>query len=244
MPDEAMRSVLARWRSLGVQFDVAPARGTPDLERLLLETASMLPGNPRLLTTSVAWLRRHGDAIARHRLRRLISTELDPAAAPALALLLDAADEGEHPARFAAVLGDLHPADVPRPLFDVERTSPALVTRAHRRASAVSRRWHLWAEPVEPRPDVLAPSVTVMERHPRLRLATDFRGDMRASVMAALLHDPESGNGETGLAAAAGGSRAQVRNALANLELTGRARRLRTPGVRRTRILLADCAPA
>jgi hypothetical protein len=244
MPDEAMRSVLSRWRSLGVHFDVASARGTPDLERLLLDTASLLPRNARLFHTTVAWLRRHGDAIARHRLRRLIATEPDHDALPALALLLDSADEGEHPARFAAVIGDLRPADVPHPLFDVERATATLVERARRRASAVSLRWHLWAEPAEPRQDVLAPSMTVMEKHPRLRLATDFRGDMRASVMAALLHDPDSGNGETSLAAAAGGSRAQVRNALANLELTGRARRVRTPGIRRTRIVVDDCAPA
>jgi hypothetical protein len=234
---DADRSVLCRWRALGIQFDVAPSKGTPDLERLLLDTARELPGNPRLLPMVVTWLRRYGDAVARNRLRRLIASELAPKDGPALALLLDAADEDEHPARFAAILRDLRPASTPAPLFDVERATAALADRARRRASDVSRRWGRWAEPVEPRPDTLAPPTTVMRRHPWLRLATDFRGDMRASVMSALLHDPDSRDSETSLARAAGGSRAQVRNALANLELTGRARRLRKPGIRRTQIL-------
>jgi hypothetical protein len=234
---DADRSVLCRWRALGIQFDVAPSKGTPDLERLLLDTARELPGNPRLLPMVVTWLRRYGDAVARNRLRRLIASELAPKDGAALALLLDAADEDEHPARFAAILRDLRPASTPAPLFDVERGTAALADRARRRASDVSRRWGRWAEPVEPRPDTLAPPTTVMRRHPWLRLATDFRGDMRASVMSALLHDPDSRDSETSLARAAGGSRAQVRNALANLELTGRARRLRKPGIRRTQIL-------
>jgi hypothetical protein len=109
-----MRSVLSRWRSLGVHFDVASARGTPDLERLLLDTASLLPRNARLFHTTVAWLRRHGDAIARHRLRRLIATEPDHDALPALALLLDSSRtrssmSSERPPRSSNVHGGGRP---------------------------------------------------------------------------------------------------------------------------------------
>ncbi len=58
----------------------------------------------------------------------------------------------------------------------------------------------------------------------------DLRGDLRASVLASLRFDPGAGTSEVSLAEASGGSRAQVRNALDNLELTGRVRRLPNQG--------------
>ena len=62
----------------------------------------------------------------------------------------------------------------------------------------------------------------MMSRHPDLRTRADFRGDLGASVLAALRHDAGAGTSESRLAELAGGSRSQVRNALANLQLTGR----------------------
>jgi hypothetical protein len=236
MAADVRSSVVGRWRALGIAFDARPSGHDPDLERLLLDTARALPAMPRLLPMVATWLQRYGDAVARHRLRRLAVDELAPEGHPALGVLLESADEGLHPARFPMVLKDLRPAAVPQPLFEVESLTPSLRERARRRASACSRRWGGWCEPVEFREDVLEPAQRVLRRHPWLRLAADFRGDLRASVIAALRHDPEARDSEVGLAHAAGGSRAQVRNALANLELTGRATRTREPGVRRTRI--------
>ena len=91
---------------------------------------------------------------------------------------------------------------------------------------------------MEPRSDALAPAHVVMSRNPWLRLAMDFRGDLRAAVVASLRHDSDARISESALTRCAGGSRAQVRNALANLELTGRAARIRSPGVRKTRIVV------
>lgn len=236
MAVDLQKSVIGRWRALGIAFDARPLGHDPDLERLLLDTARAMPAMPRLLPMVATWLERYGDAVARHRLRRLAMDELAPESHPTLGILLESADEGQHPARFPTVLKDLRPAAVPQPLFEVERATRALSDRARRRASTLSVRWGAWCEPVEFRPDTLGPTQRVMRRNPWLRLAADFRGDLRASVVAALRHDPEARESEVGLARAAGGSRAQVRNALANLELTGHAERVREPGVRRTRI--------
>jgi predicted transcriptional regulator len=69
-----------------------------------------------------------------------------------------------------------------------------------------------------------------MERHPEFVVRADMRGDLRVSVLASLRFDAGAGQSELALARAAGGSRAQVRNALDNLEMTGRVRRLSAGG--------------
>jgi hypothetical protein len=72
-----------------------------------------------------------------------------------------------------------------------------------------------------------------MHRNPDLVPRADFRGDLRASVLASLGHDPGAGRSELDLARSCGGSRAQVRAALDNLEMTGKARRVRVEGRKR-----------
>src|SRR5690606_34836583 len=120
------------------------------------------------------------------------------------------------------------------PLFDVERESPALI----RRASEVSGRWGLWCEPLEFKPDALRPPRWVMAHNPELLTRAYLRGDLRASVLAALRYDSGAGESELALARMAGGSRAQVRSALDNPEMVGEIARTRPAGSRRTRIEL------
>ena len=238
---EQLDRAVCQWSTLGVAFDAAPAGSAGhdiDLERLLLETARLAPAMPRLFVMAVTWLQIYGDALARHRLRHLMAEELAPTDHPVLGLLLELGQAGSHPPRFAALLRELHSATDPHPLFDIERSSAAMAERARRRASPESKRWGRWCEPVEPRSDALAPAHVVMSRNPWLRLAMDFRGDLRAAVVASLRHDSDARISESALTRCAGGSRAQVRNALANLELTGRAARIRSPGVRKTRIVV------
>lgn len=61
-------------------------------------------------------------------------------------------------------------------------------------------------------------------------------------MFTAILGAPGSRASELSLARCAGGSRAQVRNALANLELSGRVRRSRVEGSRGTAIELLRAA--
>ena len=121
---------IGAWAALGIAFDAPPRGHAPDLERLLLSTARQLPGLPRLLPTVVTWLRIYGDAVACHRLRRLVAEELQPSERPVLGLLLTLADHGVRPARFATVLRGLRPCAAPRPLFSVEAETPSLAARA------------------------------------------------------------------------------------------------------------------
>jgi hypothetical protein len=238
MPGAAtLDRVLAQWTRLGVGFGGAAVRATPDLERLLLETGRHARMHSRLFIMAATWLHRYGDAVAIHRLRHLAQVELGPDHQSVLGLLLDFAQRGTHPEQFAAVIRTLPPATEAMPLFEIEAESSVLVARAERRSCALGRRWNLWCHDFEFKFDALRPPNWVMARNPTLRHRIDFRGDLRASILAALEHDDSAGASEIALAQACGGSRAQVRNALANLELSCRAERSRTPGAKRTRIV-------
>lgn len=235
---DRLDNLISQWTRIGAGFSADQSPEPPDLERLLLETARQAPSMARLFIMAATWLHRYGDLIAKHRFRRLIRDELEHEHRATLGLLLDIAQQGTHPARFASIIRELSPASEPHPLFAIERASARLAERARRRASSISLRWGLWCEAIEFKDDALRPASWLMSQNPGLVMRADFRGDLRASVLAALEHDADAGLSELDLARRCGGSRAQVRSALDNLELTGKARRLRSDRDRRTHILL------
>ena len=240
--NDGLDNLIRDWTRIGAGFGAEPALHTPDLERVLLDTARHAPGMARLFIMGATWLRRYGDLIAKHRLKRLIRDKLEPEFRPILGLLLDIAQHRTHPPEFQSIVRDLTPAESPRPLFVVERSNARLAARAERRASELSRRWGLWCEDFEFKDDALRPAHWIMEQNPGFITRADLRGDLRASVLAALEFDAGSRGSELALARAAGGSRAQVRSALSNLELSGRVRRSRTEGQRGTGIELLRVA--
>jgi len=235
---ERLDILIRQWTRIGAGFAAVQSPEPPDLERLVLETARQAPGMARLFIMAATWLHRYGDLIAKHRLKRLIRDELEHEHRATLGLLLDIAQQGTHPAQFASIIRELAPAAKPQPLFHIERSTAKLAERARRRASSLSLRWGLWCEDFEFKDDALRPASWLISRNPGLIMRADFRGDLRASVLAALKHDAGAGQSELDLARRSGGSRAQVRSALDNLELTGKARRTRRDGERRTRISL------
>lgn len=235
---DRLDNLISQWTRIGAGFTADQSPEPPDLERLLLETAREVSGMARLFIMAATWLHRYGDLIAKHRLKRLIRDELEREHHATLGLLLDIAQQGTHPAQFASIIRELSPAPEPHPLFDIERDSAKLAERARRRASSISMRWGLWCEDIEFKDDALRPASWLMSQNPGLIMRADFRGDLRASVLAALEYDADAGLSELDLARRCGGSRAQVRSALDNLELTGKARRSRTDRERRTRISL------
>ncbi len=229
--------VTSDWTRVGCGFNAQPSAETPDIERLVLETARVMPQMSRLLIMGATWLHLYGDAVARHRLARLISEELEPEHHPTIGLFLDIAQQGTHPHWFEAITRELPPVVTPRALFDVYREL-GLTARALQSASEISLRWGLWCEPVGWKMNAMRPAWWIMQHNPSLLTRADFRGDLRASVLGSLRHDAESGGSELSLARACGGSRAQVRAALDNLEMTGRVKRSRVKGSRATRITL------
>lgn len=229
-------NLTAQWSRVGAGFNTPPARTTSDLERLLLGTARHAPAMPRLFIMAATWLHRYGDLVAKGRLKRLIHAELASADAPVLGLLLNIAQEGTHPPQFQSILRVLPRDAAPRPLFDVENTSPAFADRARRNASPLSQTWGRWCAPFDFKDDALRPTAWIMSRNRGFISRADFRGDLRASILASLRHDLNAGESELALARECGGSRAQVRSALDNLAMTGRVMRAPSADGRRTRI--------
>ncbi len=239
---EHLKILISRWARLGAGFSTEIAGETPDLERLILATAQRAPEMARLFIMAATWLHTYGDLVARHRLRRLAREELAKEHHASLGLLLDIAQRGARSQRFRTILQDLHTDASPRPLFDVERSSDLLAERSERRASAISKRWGRWCEEFELKGDALRPAPWIMENNPTLASRADFRGDLRASVVAALRHDSDAGSSELQLARRAGGSRAQIRNSLECLEITGRVLRVRGVRPKQTIIELREAA--
>lgn len=234
--------LFAQWTRLGAGFNTEPSAQTPDLERLLLDTARHSPEAARLFIMAATWLHRYGELIAKNRLKRLINDELAIEHRPTLGLLLDIAQQGTHPLRFQSIISMLEPATTPQPLFQISRENAKLAERAERRASVISRKWGMWCDPIEFKDDALRPSHWVMARNDGFITRADFRGDLRSSILAALRHDPQAGESEYKLARLSGGSRAQVRNSLENLAMTGRISRDIGKGVRRNGIALLERA--
>ncbi len=222
MKTEALDNLTARWTSIGAGFNTEPANEPVDLERLLLDTARHASSMSRLFIIAATWLHTYGDLIAKHRLKRLIRDELETEFRPVLGLLLDIAQQGTHPLEFQTVTKMLEPAESPAPLFDIEQTHPRLAERSEASASTISKAWNLWCAPFEFKDDALRPASWLMNRHPEFITRADFRGDLRASILASLRHDEGAGHSEQRLARMAGGSRAQTIASLRNLELTGR----------------------
>jgi len=238
---ETLDTLISKWTSLGAGFNAEPHEGNDiDLERLLLDTARRTPAMARLFIVAATWLNAYGDIIAKHRLKRLIDDELEPEHRPVLGLLLDTAQQDTHPREFESVTKRLTPEPSPKPLFESARKTEKLTEIARRRASALSRKWGRWAQPIEFKGDAIRPASWMMARHPELRTRADFRGDLRASILAALRHDEDAGESESRLAELAGGSRSQVRNALDNLQMTGRVASHRAEGTNRRAITLAS----
>ncbi|MCP3981604.1 MAG: hypothetical protein GY716_20075 [bacterium] len=241
--NETLDNLISKWSSLGAGFNADPYEaGDIDLERLLLGTARHAPQMARLFIMAATWLHAYGDTIAKHRLKRLIDDELESEIQPILGLLLDTAQQGTHPREFQSILRHLVPEASPKPLFESARQSEKLSEIARRRASTLSREWGLWMQPIEFKEDAIRPASWMMARIPALRTRADFRGDLRASIMAALRYDVDAGNSESRLAKLAGGSRSQIRNAIENLQMTGRVVSHRAEGANRREIILTKAA--
>jgi len=234
-------NTIARWSRVGVLFGSRPARTTPDLERLLVDTARLAAGNARLFYLAVTWLSRYGNFIARHRLKRLVETDLEADFQPALgALLALAVKHGA--SRELLVAADVSsPADTPHPLFDVQRRSPVLAKIAQRHACAEGQRWNLWLPDEPPKLDALRPGRWIINQNPEYLDRIVRKGDLRCSILLVLRHDTPCGSAdsEVALAEKCSANRIAVRNALDDLEREGYTLRQTEPGARNIRIALA-----
>jgi hypothetical protein len=232
--------VAAQWARLGAGFNIEPAATTPDVERLLLNTARLAQDHARLLIMAVTWLARYGAVVARHRLCHLVVAELEPSARAVLGLLLESVAKANRTRHFNIVIEACAPAAEPGPLLAAERANDLLHERSRRRASELSRRWNLWFEPFELKADALRPTSWVIANNPALRQRADFHGDLRCSILETLRTQPEAGRSELALARLCGATRAAVRAALEKLAMAGYVLRPDVPGHRRPVVLVPN----
>jgi hypothetical protein len=227
MKESLGQAVVAQWTRLGVMFNVSPARQTPDLERLLIDTAGRIPDNPRLFIMAATWLSQYSRFVARHRLARMTSELDDANAAATLGLLVDTVGTMCHSDVLDIAKSACRPAPVPMPLLAADRTSPGLIEFAHSRASRLSKRWNLWAEPIEAKLNAVRPLDWIMEKNPSLQVRAIFSSSLRSSVLACLQYDVPSGASEAELARLCGVTRKAMHEALDHLELCSMIRRSR-----------------
>jgi hypothetical protein len=224
-------SVESRWSRVGALLHRAPAADTPDLERLLLDTARELGQNSRLFPLSVTWLVRYGNFVAKHRLKRLAGEELELAHRPALGLLLEAALERGAASDLAMAVEACGKAPSPGPLFAAQKGNAALGALAERHASALSRKWGVWAPEVTLKDDAVRPVSWILRENPTFRERIIRKGDLRCSILETLRHDAGGrARSESELARLSGATRTAVRKALAALVLEGEVSVGRSPG--------------
>ncbi|HEV8290649.1 MAG TPA: hypothetical protein VGP94_01940 [Tepidisphaeraceae bacterium] len=224
MSTKLLDSVAARWSRLGAMLNVPAAARTPDIERLLLDTARVASANVRLFILAASWLAQYGDYVAKHRLARLIGEELEPQYRSTLGLMLEwAKHRGDsNRARFNLAIDACGSAIDHRPLLDVERRNPVLVSLAEKRASLISRKWGRWVADFEVKNDGLRPAAWIAEHNPALLERALTGGDLLASVLAECAADANAIDSEAELARRCGASRPAIRSAVRRLELAGR----------------------
>lgn len=211
------------WARLGVLFNCRASRRTPDLERLLLDTARACPDNARLLPLVVTWLSQYGQFVARHRLKRLVQAELEPEHSATLGLIVEECIAAGGTRELLTVSEACEPRRPAGPLSRAQRTEASLAEIAKRHASDASARWGAWAPPVEPKPNAIRPVSWLLEHNPELRERIVRKGDLRVSIIETLRRDVPGGTvpSEVALANLSGATRAAVRKALGALCLEG-----------------------
>lgn len=161
----------ALWARAGAMFMACPAPTSPDLERLLLDTARQASNNSRLFIMAASWLAMYGQKVCATRLARLIREELEGEFRPIMGLLLDTARQESGTSCFDAAIAACSPAPEPKPLFEIEQRNPTLRRFAERHASTTSRKWNLWAPDFKPKYDAIRPEAWVNTENPEFGMA-------------------------------------------------------------------------
>lgn len=232
-----MSTVESRWAKLGALFSCRPARSTPDIERLLLDTTRAITGNARLLPMTVTWLVAYENFVARQRLRHLArAAALEERAT--LGLLIDFAIAQGASEDLRLCSRDCEPLRSPGPLFEIHRRSDALLRLAESSTHDIARRWGLWTPLPELKHDAIRPVEWILEHNPTLRERVVRKGDLRCSILETLRNDTDGESpSESELARQTGATRAAVRASLHALQQEGAVRIAPRPDGRGSRVI-------
>jgi hypothetical protein len=145
-----------------------------------------------------------------------------------MGLILDLAREkgSNNSYRFNRAINACERAADARPLLDVDRRNHFFIRMAEKNASALSLKWGRWTEDFELKNDAIRPARWIVEHNPAMRWRGDYKGDLRASIMAELANR-DSVSSESEFARLCGATRPAVVEALRQLELSGRVERRR-----------------
>lgn len=223
MSESHADKLIRDWVQVGVLFGCNPSGTSPDLERLLLDTARQCHTNARLLPLTVTWLVQYGQFVARHRLKRLALEELESEFQAVLGLIIEEAVEHGATRDLLIVSEACEPLAAPRPLAAAQQDDGPLARIAARKASDVSRRWGVLAPPVTLKEDAVRPVTWLLQRNPAYRERIIRKGDLRVSILETLRRDVigHAVPSESALTRLSGATRTAVRKALAALELEG-----------------------
>lgn len=245
MNPPTLDNTIARWARVGVLFGGRPGRRSPDLERLLLDTARLAGDDARLFTLAITWLSQCDGFVARHRLKRLVRDELEPQSQPSLGLLLDLAIEHGASPTLNLVAKQCGSFADPRPLFAVHASSKTRRELARQTACPQAVQRGLWVPDVELKLDALRPAAWIVDHNPAYADRIVRKGDLRASILETLRHDVPGGKleSEQALVELCAANRPAVSAALDDLEREGiRIRRPDPSDRRRNRIQLPVAA--
>jgi len=236
--DKKIGHLIRQWTRLGVTFAARPASRTPDLERLILDTARHAHANARLWIMAITWLCRYSDCTAKHRLKALALDELEARHLPTFGLMLETIREKSGTRRFDSLIEWCPAAAEPDHLFDIARITPTTAKLSREKASKTSIRWGRWAEDFDLKNDALKSARWIIENNPSFRYRMIYKGNLRASILAELENNPGSGRSESELSRACGSSRPAIVAALRDLEQAGFIRQ-KSEGNRRATLLTA-----
>ncbi len=225
-----VESVLMCWSKLGATFNVSPVESTPDIERLLIDTAKVLPENARLFSVVASWLCKNYRLVCKHRLGELAARIVEPQTSAALGLLLDIVKSRANIDHFNIAIKKCNPLETPEPLFVVDRSNHQFTEIAKTTSCKIGVKWGLWCQEVQLRDDVLRPLDWIMNENSQLKNRALFNGNLRASILETLVHDRQAGQSESALARCCGVTRKALREALDHLEFCQMIRRSNIAG--------------
>ncbi len=231
-----LERILSQWVRLGAMFNVSPARKTPDIEQLLIDTTSFVPSFARLHAMTISWLVRYHRLICRHRLAVLAGRIDAPESSAILGYILTVARQHSRSDHFNLAIKACRALLKPQPLFDVYRRNPAMIKLAKQQADPLSLPWGLLAPPERLYDDAIRPSEWILSKNPSLKLRATFGGQLAASILVTLSDDPDAGSSESALSRTCRATRSAIRDALEHLELCRLIDRQRVGNT--TRVLL------
>lgn len=229
-------TILSQWAKIGALFNAEPSEQTPDIEKLLIETAIFCPQMPRLMPVCVTWLTRYYRLVCRHRLAGFTSDVSDEDTSAGLGLILTMAKKHAGTGHFNLAIKACKPIYPPEPLFASDKISEKLSLLVKGRSCELGRKWGLWYEDIQLKEDAVRPLDWLMDQNPSLKQRALFGGNLRASILETLRFCPDFGESESALARHCYATRKAVREALDHLEFCQLALRIHDAG--KVRIIL------